>query len=101
MKKKLNRGLEIEGVALTMLDSRTNLGAQVVDEVRKVFGSKVYSTIIPRNVRLGEAPSYGQPISVYDPKSTAPSPMSGFATNSSIGTRRKANEEAAGPRQGY
>ena len=70
VKKKLNRGLEIEGVALTMLDSRTNLGAQVVDEVRKVFGSKVYSTIIPRNVRLGEAPSYGQPISVYDPKST-------------------------------
>lgn len=70
VKKKLNRGLEIEGVALTMLDSRTNLGAQVVDEVRKVFGSKVYSTIIPRNVRLGEAPSYGQPISVYDSKST-------------------------------
>ncbi len=70
VKKKLNRGLEIEGVTLTMLDSRTNLGAQVVDEVRKVFGSKVYSTIIPRNVRLGEAPSYGQPISVYDPKST-------------------------------
>ena len=70
VKKKLNRGLEIEGVALTMLDSRTNLGAQVVDEVRKVFGSKVYSTIIPRNVRLSEAPSYGQPISVYDPKST-------------------------------
>ena len=70
VKRRLNRALEAEGVALTMLDGRTNLGVQVVEEVRKVFGAKVYKTIIPRNVRLGEAPSFGEPICVYDPKST-------------------------------
>lgn len=70
VKKKLNPSLDVEGVVLTMLDNRTNLGMQVVDEVRKVFGDKVYGTIVPRNVRLGEAPSYGQPISVYDARST-------------------------------
>jgi len=69
VRRSLNRSLDVEGVALTMLDGRTNLGNQVVDEVRKVFGSKVYKSIIPRNVRLGEAPSFGQPICVYDPRS--------------------------------
>ncbi|MDR2514724.1 MAG: AAA family ATPase [Christensenellaceae bacterium] len=69
VKKKLNPALEVEGVVLTMLDGRTNLGSQVVAEVKKVFGSKVYSTIIPRNVRLGEAPSFGRPIGQYDAKS--------------------------------
>jgi chromosome partitioning protein len=56
-------------VLLTMYDTRTNLSHQVVEEVVAYFKSKVYKTIIPRNVRLAEAPSYGQPISVYDPKS--------------------------------
>ena len=52
-----------------MFDGRTNLSIQVADEVKKFFGSKVYKTIIPRNVRLSEAPSYGEPIIIYDPKS--------------------------------
>ncbi len=64
-----NKDLVIEGVLLTMFDGRTNLSIQVADEVKKFFGSKVYKTIIPRNVRLSEAPSYGEPIIIYDPKS--------------------------------
>ena len=67
--QKMNRRLAIEGVVLTMLDARTNLGVQVAQEVRKVFKSKVYKTVIPRNVRLGEAPSHGLPIHLYDPRS--------------------------------
>lgn len=69
VQKHLNKTLMIEGVLLTMLDARTNLGIQVIDEVKKYFQDKVYHTIIPRNVRLGEAPSHGQPIITYDPKS--------------------------------
>jgi chromosome partitioning protein len=65
----LNTDLEIEGVLMTMYDDRTNLGRQVVDEVRSVFGEQVYRTIIPRNVRLGEAPSHGKPIFLYDIRS--------------------------------
>ncbi|MBZ4665226.1 AAA family ATPase [Mahella sp.] len=68
VQKHLNPSLEVEGVVLTMFDARTNLSIQVVDEVKKYFRSKVYRTIIPRNVRLGEAPSYGLPIILYDPK---------------------------------
>jgi chromosome partitioning protein len=68
VKKNLNPNLDVEGVVLTMFDSRTNLSIQVVDEVKKYFRNKVYTTIIPRNVRLGEAPSHGVPIIVYDPK---------------------------------
>ena len=64
---KLNPGLTIEGVLLTLLDSRTNLGLEVVEEVRKYFGNKVFNTIIPRLVRLVEAPSHGMPICDYDP----------------------------------
>ena len=67
--QKINRKLSIEGVVLTMLDARTNLSVQVAQEVRRVFKGKVYSTVIPRNVRLGEAPSYGQPIHRYDARS--------------------------------
>lgn len=62
----LNPGLEIQGVVLTMHDSRTALSREVADEVRNYFGSKVYQTIIPRNVKIAEAPSYGQPILIYD-----------------------------------
>ena len=69
VKKHLNKNLEIEGALLTMYDARTNLSNQVVKEVKKYFEDKVYKTVIPRNVRLSEAPSYGMPISVYDPKS--------------------------------
>lgn len=69
VKKSLNEKLEVEGVLLTMFDGRTNLSIQVADEVKKFFTTKVYKTIIPRNVRLSEAPSYGEPIIIYDPKS--------------------------------
>jgi len=67
--KKLNPTLEIEGVLLTMLDNRTNLGLEVVEEIKSYFKDKVYDTIIPRLVRLSEAPSHGKPIHAYDPKS--------------------------------
>ena len=70
VKKRLNPALEIEGVVLTMLDGRTNLGLQVVQEVKKYFKSRVYGAVIPRNVRLSEAPSHGEPINVYDARST-------------------------------
>lgn len=69
VQKNLNPGLQLEGVVLTMFDARTNLSIQVVDEVKNHFRNKVYRTIIPRNVRLSEAPSHGQPINLYDPKS--------------------------------
>lgn len=69
VKKHLNKDLKIEGALLTMFDIRTNLSNQVVKEVNRYFENKVYKTVIPRNVRLSEAPSYGMPISVYDPKS--------------------------------
>ena len=66
VKRKLNPRLEIFGVALTMLDGRTNFSTQVAQEVRRHFPGKVYATVIPRNVRLAEAPSHGQPVTVYD-----------------------------------
>ena len=69
VKKHLNKSLVIEGALLTMYDARTNLSNQVVKEVKKYFGDKVYKTVIPRNVRLSEAPSYGMPITIYDPRS--------------------------------
>jgi chromosome partitioning protein len=69
VKKSLNPKLEIQGVVLSMFDGRTNLSIQVVDEVKNYFKGKVYTTIIPRNVRLAEAPSYGQPVIYYDRKS--------------------------------
>ena len=69
VKKHLNKNLEIEGAVLTMYDVRTNLSNQVVREVKRYFNDKVYKTVIPRNVKLSEAPSYGMPISIYDPKS--------------------------------
>ena len=69
VKKHLNKNLEVEGALLTMYDARTNLSNQVVKEVKKYFGDKVYKTVIPRNVRLSEAPSYGMPITEYDPRS--------------------------------
>ncbi len=69
VKKHLNKSLVIEGAVLTMYDMRTNLSNQVVKEVKRYFEDKVYKTVIPRNVKLSEAPSYGMPISLYDPRS--------------------------------
>ena len=69
--KKVNPELDIEGVLLTMLDGRTNIGLEVIEEVRKYFKNKVFNTIIPRLVRLVEAPSHGKPISDYDPECRA------------------------------
>jgi chromosome partitioning protein len=66
---RLNSSLELEGVLLTMFDGRTNLSLQVADEVKRYFRDKVYTTIIPRNVRLSEAPSHGKPITIYDSRS--------------------------------
>jgi len=70
VRDSLNPDLEIEGVLMTMYDERTNLARQVVDEVRGVFGDQVYQTVIPRNIRLGEAPSHGQAIFQYDIRSS-------------------------------
>lgn len=69
VKKHLNKNIEIEGALLTMYDIRTNLSNQVVKEVKKYFNDKVYKNVIPRNVKLSEAPSYGMPITIYDPRS--------------------------------
>ena len=73
VKKKLNPQLETEGVVFTMYDARTNLSLQVVESVKSNLNQNIYKTIIPRNVRLAEAPSYGLPINLYDPKSTGAS----------------------------
>ena len=70
VKDRLNNNLEIEGVVFTMYDARTNLSLQVVENVKENLQQNIYKTIIPRNVRLAEAPSYGQPITLYDPRST-------------------------------
>ena len=69
VRKNTNPDLEIQGVILSMFDGRTNLSIQVVEEVKKYFKEKVYTTVIPRNVRLAEAPSHGMPVIQYDPKS--------------------------------
>ena len=66
VKKSLNKDIDIEGILLTMFDGRTNLSNQVADEIKKYYPDKVYKSVIPRNIRLSEAPSYGQPINVYD-----------------------------------
>jgi len=79
VKKNLNPGLMIQGVILSMFDGRTNLSIQVVEEVKKYFREKVYTTVIPRNVRLAEAPSYGMPIAEYDPRSAGAAAYREFA----------------------
>ncbi len=79
VKKSLNPHLEIQGVVLSMFDGRTNLSIAVVEEVKKYFREKVYTTVIPRNVRLAEAPSFGMPIFQYDPKSRGAEAYDEFA----------------------
>ena len=69
VRERLNEKLDLEGIVFTMYDSRTNLSQQVTDNVRAHVRQKIYKTVIPRNVRLAEAPSYGEPITRYDPKS--------------------------------
>jgi len=69
VRKKLNPRLKIEGIVMTMFDGRTNLSIQVVDQVKRYFNKELYKTIIPRNIRLSEAPSHGEPIVTYDPRS--------------------------------
>ena len=70
IRKKLNKNLEIEGVVFTMYDSRNNLSKEVVESVRENLDELIYDTIVPRNVRLAEAPSFGLPITLYDPRSS-------------------------------
>ena len=70
VRRRLNPSLEIEGILLTMYEKRMNLCIQVAQEVRSYFKDRVFETTSPRNVRLGEAPSYGKPITLYDPRST-------------------------------
>ena len=79
VRRNMNPDLKIEGVILSMFDGRTNLSIQVVEEVKKYFKEKVYTTVIPRNVRLAEAPSYGMPVIQYDPKSAGAQAYMGFA----------------------
>ena len=79
VKKNSNPDLQIEGVILSMFDGRTNLSIQVVEEVKKYFKEKVYTTVIPRNVRLAEAPSHGMPVIQYDPKSAGARAYKEFA----------------------
>jgi chromosome partitioning protein len=70
VKKQLNESLDIEGVLLTMFDGRLRLSNQIVEEVKKYFGEKVFKSVVTRNVRLSEAPSFGKPIILYDAMST-------------------------------
>lgn len=79
VRRSLNPKLELEGVLLTMYDGRTNLALQVADEVKHYFAGKVYSTVIPRNVRLSEAPSHGKPIFAYDRSSRGAEAYTSFA----------------------
>ncbi len=79
VKRRFNPSLRIQGVILSMFDGRTNLSIQVVEEVKRFFGDKLYNTVIPRNVRLAEAPSYGLPITSYDPRSKGAKAYKAFA----------------------
>ena len=97
VKKHLNKSLEIEGALLTMYDARTNLSNQVVKEVKKYFEDKVYKTVIPRNVRLSEAPSYGMPITLFDARSKGAKSYEKFAKEF-MKNNEKGKEEASKPK---
>ena len=92
----LNPKLHIRGVMMTMYDSRTNLSRQVVEEVRRHFPNKVFKTIIPRNVRLSEAPSFGQPINIYAPQSPGAIAYKLLAAELITGDRRNGGSDHAG-----
>jgi chromosome partitioning protein len=87
VRENINPALEIEGVLLTMADYRTNLTNEVINEVKKFFGEKVYSTVIPRNIRLAEAPGFGKPIVMYDKNSIAAKKYEDF-TNELLGVKK-------------
>ena len=91
----VNPGLELEGVLMTMFDGRTRLAADVVSEVRSHFGEKVYETVIPRNVRISEAPSFGQPVIFYDPSSRGAEAYRAFAAEFARRTAPAAHPAAA------
>jgi chromosome partitioning protein len=95
VQRNLNRGLDLEGVLLTMYDRRLKLSQQVADEARSHFGSKVFDTLVPRNVRLGEAPSHGQPVILYDILS--PGAVSYLKLASEIIEREKETERSDDP----
>ena len=95
MKTSLNPTLELEGVLLTMYDDRTNLGQQVSANIREYFGDQVYKTVIPRNVRLGEAPSHGVPVILYDARSKGAEAYVAFAHE--FAGRRREQHEASAP----
>ena len=89
VKRRFNPSLRIQGVILSMFDGRTNLSIQVVEEVKRFFGDKLYNTVIPRNVRLAEAPSYGLPITSYDPRSKGAKAYRAFAEEFLAGEENK------------
>ena len=97
VKKHLNKSLEVEGALLTMYDARTNLSNQVVKEVKKYFEDKVFKTVIPRNVRLSEAPSYGMPITLFDARSKGAKSYEKFAKEF-LKNNEKGKEEASKPK---
>ena len=89
VKSRLNQKLKIEGVVFTMFDSRTNLSNQVVDNVKENLNQPIYETIIPRNVRLAEAPSYGMPIILYDGRSTGAESYRALAKEVDQGSKKR------------
>lgn len=92
VKENINPNIEIEGVLLTMADYRTKLTSEVINEVKKFFSGKVYETIIPRNIRLAEAPGFGKPIALYDRASIAAKRYEDF-TNELLGVKNASNSE--------
>jgi chromosome partitioning protein len=94
----LNPGLAIEGVLLTMHDERTNLGQQVSGNIREFFGDQVYTTVIPRNIKLGEAPSHGVPVILYDPRSRGAEAYVALGHEFMARVRAATDVDAAAPR---
>jgi len=96
VKENINPALEIEGVLLTMADYRTNLTNEVINEVKKFFNTKVYDTVIPRNIRLAEAPGFGKPIALYDKNSIAAKKYEDFS-NELLGVKKEISQKTTTP----
>ncbi len=97
MRQHLNPDLEIEGVLLTMFDARLRLSNQVAEEVRRYFGDKVFQTIIQRNVRISEAPSFGKPVLLYDATSQGARNYIALAKEILTNNRYRTDDDDAGP----